>query len=186
MKQSIYGMALFVFLILPPVANLLESIMIIHMHMQMPLLVLSGFLMARFFQMKFQSFFEKWNQNGVPGITLFVILWLYWMIPRAMDESLTLATVEWFKFISLTVAGIALRDSWKKLSMVGKTIVYIFFTLKFLIMGYLYVIIDSQVCNNYLILEQKTLGWGSFAMAICFIIYGFVHLFTDQSEYQQS
>ena len=53
MKQSFYGLLLFIFLVLPPVANLMESIMIIHMHMQMPMLVFAGFLMARFF--KFDS-----------------------------------------------------------------------------------------------------------------------------------
>ena len=94
MKQSIYGFVLFVFLILPPVANLLESIMIIHMHMQMPLLVIAGFLMAKFFQTRFPHFFEKWNHNGVPGIILFVIIWVYWMIPRTMDEALTVQSVE--------------------------------------------------------------------------------------------
>jgi hypothetical protein len=36
MKQSLYGLMLYIVLLLPPVANLLESIMIIHM--QMPLL----------------------------------------------------------------------------------------------------------------------------------------------------
>jgi hypothetical protein len=72
MKQYTYGLLLFVILMLPPIANLLESIMIIHMHMQMPLIVFSGFLMVRFFQVRFPDFFEKWNHNGVPGITLFI------------------------------------------------------------------------------------------------------------------
>ncbi len=38
------------------------------------LLVIAGFLMARFFQIRFPGFFEKWNHNGVPGITLFIII----------------------------------------------------------------------------------------------------------------
>jgi hypothetical protein len=52
MTQFIYGLLLYIFLMLPPVANLVESIMITHMHMQMPMLVISGMLMARFFQMR--------------------------------------------------------------------------------------------------------------------------------------
>ena len=59
------------------------------MHMQMPILVIAGFFMARFFQIRFPGFFEKWNRNGVPGIRLFSIIMVYWMIPRTMDEALT-------------------------------------------------------------------------------------------------
>src|SRR5699024_4691463 len=102
MKQSAYGLILFIFLILPPVSNLMESIMIIHMHMQMPMLVLAGFLMGKFFQIKFPHVFEKWNKDGTPGILLFGIIMLYWMIPRTMDEALVMNSMEIFKFISLT------------------------------------------------------------------------------------
>ena len=184
-KQAYYGLLLFIFLVLPPVANILESIMIIHMHMQMPLLVATGFLMAKFLLIKFPHFFQTWNSNGVPGIMLFIIIWGYWMLPRAMDEALTIQAVEIFKFISLPfIAGTALRDSWKKLSNIGKNFVYLFFIAMFLLMGWIYIFADDQICNNYLIVEQKTLGWGSLALAVCFIIYLLQTIFVDQSEYQ--
>src|SRR5690625_3055152 len=70
MKQAIYGLILFIFLSLSPVRHLAESIMSIHMHMQMPLLAIAGMLMTPFLQKKFGSFFAKWNANGVPGIVL--------------------------------------------------------------------------------------------------------------------
>ncbi|SEQ42464.1 hypothetical protein SAMN05216232_2366 [Virgibacillus subterraneus] len=185
MKQAIYGLMLYVFLILPPVANLLESIMIVHMHMQMPLLVISGFLMARFFQMKFPGFFEKWNGNGVPGILLFIVIWSYWMIPRSMDEAVTIQMVEVFKFISLPfLAGIPLRDSWIKLGKIGRNITYVFFVIMFGLMAWLYIGADSQICNNYLEVEQKTLGWGSLAFAAFLLIYVLQLLFIDQSEFE--
>ncbi|WP_138414573.1 hypothetical protein [Aquibacillus sediminis] len=185
MKQAIYGLILYIFLILPPVANLLESIMIIHMHMQMPLLVFSGFLMGRYVITRFSSFFEKWNSNGIPGILLFVIIWSYWMVPRAMDEALTLQSVEMFKFISLPfLAGIPLRDSWKKLHAIGKDILFIYFISMLILMAWIYIGADDQICNNYLIVEQKTLGWGSLALAACVLLYLLQLLFTDQSEYQ--
>ncbi|GGB39588.1 hypothetical protein GCM10011409_16370 [Lentibacillus populi] len=185
MKQAMYGLLLYIFLILPPVANLLESIMIVHMHTQMPLLVFSGFLMAQFFQLRFPRFFAKWNQNGVPGLLLFLIVWSYWMIPRAMDEAITIQVVEIFKFISLPfLAGVPLRDSWKKLSTFGKGFIYVFIMLIFSLMAVLYIGTDEQICNNYLEVDQKTLGWGSLAMAACMIIYGIQFIFTDQSTYE--
>lgn len=185
MTQFIYGLLLYIFLILPPVANLVESIMITHMHMQMPLLVVSGFFMARIFQLRFPRFFEKWNSNGIPGMTLFMIIIIYWTIPRTMDEALTLQSVEIFKFISLPfLAGIPLRDSWKKLSEVGKKIIIIIFTVKYFGMGALYIWSPDQLCNNYLLIDQLTLGWGFVTTALCLVIYLIYSYTVDPSQYE--
>lgn len=185
MTQFIYGLLLFIFLMLPPVADLVESIMITHMHMQMPLLVISGMLMGSIFLSRFPRFFEKWNSNGIPGITLFMIIVIYWTIPRTMDEALTLQSVEIWKFISLPfLAGIPLRDSWKKLSKAGKNLIIITFTIKYFGMGALYIWTPDQLCNNYLLIDQLTLGWGFVTTAICLVIY-LVYTFTvDPSEYE--
>ena len=185
MKQAKYGLLLFVFLALPPVANLLESIMIIHMHMQMPLLIIAGFFMAKFFLLRFPKFFETWNQNGIPGILLFLVILVYWMIPRTMDEALTLNSVEIFKFISLPfLAGVPLRDSWRKLSVFKRNIFLIVITIMSFGLGMLYVKSPVQLCNNYLLIEQITLGWGFLTMAICLVIYLLYISFTDQSAYE--
>ncbi|MGM0878140.1 MAG: hypothetical protein ACQEWV_26365 [Bacillota bacterium] len=185
MKQSIIGLLLFIVLALPPVVTLLESIMIIHMHMQIPLLLFAGFLMARFFQIRFPHFFEKWNRNGVPGIILFIIINVYWMIPRTMDEALTVEGVELFKFISLPfLAGIPLRDSWKKIGRIGKNVIFIGFTVMFIGMGWLYIYAPVQLCNNYLVIEQVTLGWGFLTMAICMVIFLLYIFFIDHSAYE--
>lgn len=185
MNQSFYGLLLFIFLIAPPVAHLMESVMVIHMHMQMPMLIISGFLMARFFQMKFPNFFSKWNNNGVPGILLFSIILIYWMLPRTMDEALTKQTIEILKFFSLPfLAGVCLRDSWKKLGEKGKYTIFISFALVFISMGWLYIQAPDQLCNNYLLIEQITLGWGFLTMAICIIIYLLYNFFIDSSQYE--
>ncbi|WP_026700654.1 hypothetical protein [Salibacterium aidingense] len=185
MKQAVYGLLLYGFLVLPPVAALLESIMIVHMHMQMPLLVLSGIFMARFFQIHFPRFFEKWNKNGVPGVLLFMVIWSYWMIPRMMDETLSVQAVEVFKFISLPfLAGVSLRDSWSKLGSSAQSMVFVFLTVVFLFMAWIYIGADKQICNNYLEVEQKTLGWGSLAFALIMIIYFLQLFYIDQSEYK--
>ena len=185
MNQSFYGLLLFIFLIVPPVAHLMESVMIIHMHMQMPMLIIAGFLMARFFQMRYPNLFNKWNNNGVPGILLFTIVFLYWMLPRAMDDALTNEAVEIFKFISLPfLAGFSLRDSWKKLGTIGKNVIFISFAVIFLGMGWLYIQAPSQLCNNYLLIDQITLGWGYLTMAICIAIYLAYNFFVDPSAYE--
>ncbi|ETI70734.1 hypothetical protein [Neobacillus vireti] len=185
MNQFFSGFLLVIFLALPPVAHLLESIMIVHMHMQMPLLVIAGFLMARLFQLRFPRFFEKWNGNGIPGILLFLIIIVFWTIPRSMDEALNFQSMEIFKFFSLSIlAGIPLRDSWKKLSSFGKNAVIIIFTIKYFGMGLLYIKAPVQLCNNYLIMDQLTLGWGFLTTAICLVIYLLYVTFTDPTKYQ--
>ncbi|MFT4414703.1 hypothetical protein ACLM5H_12660 [Fredinandcohnia humi] len=184
MNQFLVGVLLFVSLALPPVADLLESIMIVHMHMQMPMIVFSGFLMANLYQTKFPWFFEKWNRNGVPGILLFIVIMIYWTIPRTMDETLSIPSMEIFKFVSLAfLAGVPLRDSWKKLTSKGKNIIFAFFTIKYFGMGVLYINTTIQLCNNYLLIDQITLGWGFVTTAICILIYLVYVNFTDQSMY---
>lgn len=185
MNQSFYGLLFFIFLAAPPVAKFMESVMVIHMHMQMPMLVIAGFLMAKYFLVRFPRFFVKWNHNGIPGILLFIIITVYWMLPRTMDEALTVWAVELFKFISLPfIAGTALRDSWKKLKPIIKSSVIISYTIMFLGLGWLYIWSPVQLCNNYLIIEQLTLGWGFILTAICMVLYLAYNFFIDPSAYE--
>jgi hypothetical protein len=185
MTQFLFGLFLLIGLMLPPVANLMESVMIVHMHMQMPMLVIAGFLMARIFQQRFPQFFAKYNQNGVPGILLFIIIIAYWMLPRTMDEALTVQSVEIFKFISLPfLAGVPLRDSWEKLSKPAKNNIITLVTVMFLGMGWLYIQSNDQLCNNYLVIDQIILGWGFITMAICMVIYLIYVFAVDPSQYE--
>lgn len=185
MEQAKYGLILFIFLAIPPVAHILESVMALHMHMQMPMLVISGMLMARFFQIRFPKVFEKWNENGLPGILLFIIIIVYWMLPRSMDEALTEPAVEIFKFISLPLlAGVSLRDSWKKLSEKIKNSVIIFFTVLSLLMGWLYIYSPVQLCNNYLVIQQITLGWAFITTSIGMVVYLIYITAVDRSKYE--
>lgn len=180
-----YGLVLYIFLMLPPVANLAESVMAIHMHMQMMLFVVTGMLMTPFFQKRFPRFFEKWNSNGVPGILLFLVILGYWLLPRTMDEALSIPAVEIFKFISLPfLAGVPLRDSWGKLSGLGKNIIYVLLSLVFAVMAWLYIESPVQLCNNYLIIEQKTLGWGFVFLAVSIVVYFISTLVIDPSDYE--
>ncbi len=185
MKQAIYGLILLIFLSLPPVIDLAESIMSIHMHMQMPLLAVAGMLMTPYLQQKFPSFFAKWNANGVPGMLLFLIVVFYWLIPRAMDDALTSIPVEIFKFFSWTfLIGVPLRDSWPKLSKLVKNIIYIILSIVYIGMAGLYIFSPDQLCNNYLIVEQRTLGWGFLLIAFCILLYFIQTLFINDEAYE--
>ncbi len=186
MKQAMYGLILYVFLMLPPVIHLSESIMAIHMHMQMPLLAVVGILMTPFLQKKFPNFFNTWNEHGFPGILLFLIVFSYWLIPRAMDDAMTLPYVEVFKFISWPfLIGVPLRDSWTKISLTYKNITLTILAVLYLLMAGVYIFSPDQLCNNYLIVDQRTLGWSFLLGAFCFIIYVIQTLFIDPSQFYE-
>ncbi|HLS60521.1 MAG TPA: hypothetical protein VK044_05265 [Virgibacillus sp.] len=185
MKQAKYGLILYLFLMLPPVITLSESIMSIHMHVQMPLLAIAGMLMTPLLQDKFPQFFKKWNENGVVGMTIVLIIIVYWLIPRTMDEALTLPYVEVFKFISWPfLVGVPLRDSWGKLNTFGQGFIFISISIIFSGMAWLYIASPNQLCNNYLIIEQRALGWGFLLIAVCILIYFVQLICIDQSQYE--
>jgi hypothetical protein len=183
MKQFIAGMILYVILLIPPVLHFMESIMITHMLLQIPLLILAGWLMGKVITAKYKSFFDKWNANGVPGITLVFIVTMYWMLPRAMDEALLFLPVEVFKLIGLPLlVGIPLRDSWQKLKEVGQSFVFLNYLPMFGLMAWLYIDTPVQVCNSYLESEQRILGWGLFIITAAMVLYIIQYVFTDHSE----
>lgn len=185
MKQPGYGLLLYVFLLLPPVAHLMESVMIVHMHMQMPMLVIAGFLMAPALQSFFPRFFKQWNQGGVPGILLFGIITAYWMLPRTMDEALTMPSMEVFKFVSLPfLAGVPLRDSWSKLGDTWKNVTIGVFTTMFYAVGGIYLNSPEQLCNSYLLVDQITLGWGFLLTAFAMTVYLLYSTFVDRAAYE--
>jgi hypothetical protein len=183
MKQFMAGIVLYIILLLPPVIQFLESMMYTHMLVQIPLLILAGWLMGKLVIEKGKSFFDKWNANGVPGITLTFIVTMYWMLPRAMDEALLLWPVEAFKFVGLPIlAGIPLRDSWRRLQAVGQSFVFLNYLPMFGLMAWLYIDTPIQVCNSYLESEQEILGWGFLIITAAMVLYIIQYVFTDHSE----
>ncbi|GAB3802795.1 hypothetical protein [Virgibacillus kimchii] len=183
MRQFIAGVILYTVLLIPPVLHFLESMMYTHMLVQIPLLIVAGWMMGKVVMEKGKPFFDKWNANGVPGITLTIVVTMYWMLPRAMDEALMYWPVEVFKLVGLPLlAGIPLRDSWKKLRAVGQSFVYLNYLPMFGLMAWLYIDTPIQVCNSYLESEQRVLGWGFFIITAAMVLFIIQYVFTDHSE----
>ena len=102
-----------------------------------------------------------------------------------MDEALTVPVVEIFKFISLPfLAGVPLRDSWKKLSEFSRNALICLFTVLFIGMGLLYIYTPFQLCNNYLMIDQLTLGWSFVLTAVGMIVYLCYIAFVDPTQYE--
>lgn len=82
---------------------------------------------------------------------------------------MTTTYMEVFKFISWPfLIGVPLRDSWSKVSLTAKNIVLVILALLYMVMAWLYIFSPDQLCNNYLIVDQRTLGWSFFTRCIMF------------------
>ncbi|TXL66668.1 DUF1404 domain-containing protein [Cerasibacillus terrae] len=171
MKQTKLGILLYVILIIPPITTYMESIMLVHMLIQFPLLILAGWLIGEWVLERWPYHFLKWDANGIAGIILVIFITTYWMFPRAMDESLTIWHIELFKFISLPLVGILLRNSWRKLTIIGRSFVFLNYLSMFGLMGWFYIDSPVQICNNYLEIEQQMLGWGFVVITGIMIVY---------------
>src|SRR5699024_12362924 len=108
---------------------------------------IGGMLLTPFLQKKFPSFFEKYNENGIPGIILFFIIMLYWIIPKAMDDVLSSGYAEALKFISWALLGIALRDSWSKIYRGWVFMVFMGAAIMYMTMAGLDILSPDQLCN---------------------------------------
>ena len=182
MKQAGIGVILYGLLLILPVKTYLESIMLLHMLLQLPLLILAGWFIGGILIRKSHTFFTTWNTDGVPGMILVVFITMYWMLPRVLDEAVTTYSIELFKFISLPLAGLFLRDSWNKMQTLGKSFIFLNYLSMFALMAWLYIDSPIQICNNYLETQQKALGWGFLVITIWMILYLLQAVFTDQSE----
>lgn len=186
MKRLSIGLILYGILLLPPVITLLEKWMVTHMFVQMPLLIIVGYMIGTYAIRKFKKFFIYWNDDGIPGVILLFLVTMYWMVPRTMDEALQGGLVEIFKFISLPVlVGIILCDSWPKISSLVKGVILFNYIPMFGMMAWLYIDSPIQICNNYLETEQKILGWGFFIIMLVLLLYVLQSVFVDTKKIER-
>lgn len=160
MTRTARGLALLGILALPPARHALESLMATHMGVQMPLLVLAGYWLARGVAPRCPRWLAETNACGVPGALLAGFTLAFWMLPRWLDGALDNGWIELAKFLALTLlAGVPLGLSWQRLGPVVRGFVQ-FNVLSMLgFMSWLYMAAPSRLCNNYLFDQQALLGW---------------------------
>lgn len=152
---------------LPALRFLLASSMMFHMLIQLPMLIVAGYLLStayqpKFFQYSLYQYLSCWLWILLAG--------MFWMLPISLDKALLNPYWDLFKILTLLVSGVLLRPalaSPKILSLffIGSTVMMLFF------IGYFYQDSDLRLCNSYLLESQKTAGIGLIflAFAILFI-----------------
>ncbi|NYT65740.1 hypothetical protein H0A58_07120 [Alcaligenaceae bacterium] len=107
-----------------------------------------------------------YNEQGIPGLLLVLLVSAWWMLPRSLDDVLMSSYYDVWKFISVFLTGMVVRDSIAR----ANRIVLLFFLGNFCwmtaIVGLLYQEHSSRLCNFYLLSDQEQTGLGLVILAI--------------------
>lgn len=150
--------------------------MLLHMLLQFPLIVFSGWLLAKGLSAQRRKDLQRWNYAGISGLILTSMVLMFWMLPRAIDLVLVDNALELSKFISLCLAGAALELSWRGEGMIVRGFFLGNILPMMMVVGWLYVEAPVRICNAYLSGDQLRTGSGLIAFSIsgCLIwIYTF-------------
>lgn len=150
----------------PSLRGLMESDMMSHMLLQLPLLFFTGWLLAKGVSSRTKECLQQWNYAGITGLLLVTIVLMFWMIPRALDLVLTDPALESAKLITLSIAGAALELSWYSAGMIVRGFFLGNVLPMMMVAGWLYIEAPVRLCNAYLSSDQLRTGSGLLALAI--------------------
>lgn len=164
MIGAVAGLGLVALLALPWTRQWLESVMILHMLVQIPLLAGAGALMVMDLPGTWRARLASWNRNGISGILMAAAASSWWMVPRALDAALASPAMELAKFVSLPLfVGVPLAVSWSWLGGIGRGFVIANVLPMWAVVGWLYLVAPVRVCNFYLVEDQAVAGAGLIA-----------------------
>jgi len=148
----------------------LESTMARHMLLQIPLLIAAGSCIAlglrRTGIAALAGRLRVWDENGVTGLFAFLLVSVYWMIPKALDSAALSLATDTGKFVSLLLAGLLLPASLARANIVIQLFFIGNFASMTAIAGMLYQDSPRRLCNLYLIDDQMIAGTGLVTLAI--------------------
>ena len=155
------GLILALGLAAAPVTRALEASMVGHVVLQIPLLVLAGWLIGTALGTApgVRAFLDEWNATGIPGLLTALFTALFWMLPRSLDQALADPVTELAKFASLPLlVGLPLSLSWGRLPTVVRGFVWANLVSMLASLGWLYLDAVVRLCNSYLTDQQSLLG----------------------------
>lgn len=157
-------------LALPPARLGLESRMSLHMGVELPLLLLVGWLSARSIGRRWQLA-SRIDAEGLLSGTIASCVLAFWMLPAALDLAVIDPVVAWVKYAQWFVAGHLLWQTWRRAS--AGVAAFLLFNAAWMLAtaGLLYIDAEEQLCVNYLTDDQKIAGsaliaWALFHFAI--------------------
>ena len=157
----------------------IESSMTFHMVVQIPTLIIAGYLLGML-----PLVYQQTTKMPL-GLNLSLSLWLwilfttmFWMLPISLDKALINPYWDVFKITTLLFSGLLLKHTFTgprilSLFFIGSTIMMLFF------IGYFYQGSELRLCNSYLIESQQTAGLSLTLLAFSLL---FVSLFKIRKD----
>lgn len=153
------GLSLWLILLLPTARTWLESNMVLHMLVQLPLLGLAGWLVGSALPAKMRRSAAPWNRQGISGLLLASMLMALWMLPVALDAAIDQAAVTAAKFVSLPLlVGLPCALSWPQAGFIVRGVFLVELIATLFRTGWLYLASPVRLCTSYLLETQQIAG----------------------------
>ncbi len=150
------GSVLWLLIALTPMGSFLESSLLTHVLVEIPLLIFTGITAGRLITPHMSRVL---NSISIPCVLLAGFTLVFWMIPRWLDASVNDEFVALMKYISVPLLiGIPLGLCWRNLHFIARGVVKIEFLAMLFRLGWIYLVAPDRLCNNYLLSEQQQLG----------------------------
>ena len=165
----------------PPVRAWLESSMVLHMLVQLPLLAGIGFcagwawMQARPGDAAARTLgvAQSFNTGGLTGILAASFVMVLWMLPRFLDLARLDAAVDALKYVSVPAAGAAIALSWPRLPVIARAVVHLEVIATLFRFGWGYLAAEERLCLAYLAGDQQRTGeillWVGAAYAVAVV-----------------
>lgn len=148
----------------PPLRSLIEQSMVWHMIVQMPLLVLGGWMaMGAASKSTLSDRLAAWNRYGLTGFIAAQAIAAYWMLPLAVDRAVVMPATDLLKIATLIACGGLLRHSIARAPSVLQ-LFFIGYAVSMAVwLGVYFATVDLRLCNAYSLESQHRSG---FAIAL--------------------
>ena len=150
----------------PPLRSLIEQSMLWHMVIQMPSLVLGGWVvMGAIRNTVVPAAMAAWNRYGLTGFIAAQAIAAYWMLPLAIDRAVVLPAADGAKVVTLLACGALLRHSVDRAPAVLQ-LFFIGYAVPMMIwLGLYFASVDLRLCNAYSLESQVRAGYGLAVLA---------------------
>jgi hypothetical protein len=162
-----FGLALGAWALLAtgPARAWLESSMMLHMGVQLPLLAAIGFWLGRQWlsgggsiAARVLATLQAFNAGGITGLVGASFAMVLWMLPRCLDLARLDPAVDALKLVSVPAAGMAIALSWPRLPRIARAVVHMEAIATLLRFGWGYLAAEERLCLAYLAGDQQRAG----------------------------